>query len=75
MAISTIQPYTRSSDLVTYKEATKLFAQTGHPVSETTIRRWVKERKLDAPTVFGIVYVSYSDLLVAHGDWVAHTVP
>ncbi|MFF6844694.1 hypothetical protein ACFY8X_38890 [Streptomyces tanashiensis] len=75
MAISTTQPYTLDRDLVTYKEAKRLFAQTGHPVSETTLRRWVKELELDASKLFGVVYVSYSDLLVAHGDWVASTVP
>ena len=75
MAISTTQPYTLDRDLVTYREAKRLFAQTGHPVSETTLRRWVKELELDASKLFGVVYVSYSDLLVAHGNWVASTVP
>ena len=75
MAISTTQPCTLDRDLVTYKEAKRLFAQTGHPVSETTLRRWVKELELDASKLFGVVYVSYSDLLVAHGNWVASTVP
>jgi len=75
VAISTTQPYTLDRDLVTYREAKRLFAQTGHPVSETTLRRWVKELELDASKLFGVVYVSYSDLLVAHGNWVASTVP
>ncbi|MFB7592399.1 hypothetical protein [Streptomyces sp. NPDC056169] len=71
MAISTIQPYPLDSDLVTYKEARQLFAETGHDVSETTMRRWVKERKLITDKACGVVHVSYSDLLVAHGEWVA----
>ncbi|QGZ53405.1 hypothetical protein GPZ77_34205 (plasmid) [Streptomyces sp. QHH-9511] len=38
VAISTIQPYTPTQDLVTYKEAKRLFARTGHGVSERTMR-------------------------------------
>ena len=75
MAISTIQPYPRDLDLVTYKEARRLFAETEYPVSETTLRRWVKDLELDASKLLGVVYVSYSDLLVVHGEWVASTVP
>lgn len=71
MAVSTIQPYPLEADCVTYKEAAVLFAETGHEVSTSTLRRWVKERKLDAEKCAGVVYVSYSDLLVAHGEWVA----
>jgi hypothetical protein len=75
VAISTIQPYPLDRDLVTYKEARRLFAQTPYPVSETTLRRWVKELELEAVKFAGVVYVSYSDLLVAHREWVASTVP
>ncbi|MFJ7990290.1 hypothetical protein [Streptomyces sp. NPDC096351] len=75
MAISTIQPYPLDSDLVTYKEAKQLFAETDYPVSVSTLRRWVKDMQLHAETLFGVVYISYSDLLVAHGAWVADTVP
>lgn len=71
MAISTIQPYPLDSDLVTYKEAKRLFAETDHGVSVTTLRRWVGERQLHMEKLAGVVYVSYSDLLVAHGEWVA----
>ncbi|MGW5003199.1 hypothetical protein ACWEP8_36725 [Streptomyces hydrogenans] len=71
MAVSTIQPYPPVRDLVTYKEAKKLFEQTGHPVSESTMRRWGVQAVKNA----GIVYVSMSDLLVAHGVWVTAAVP
>ncbi|MFD3336094.1 hypothetical protein ACFWV1_26120 [Streptomyces sp. NPDC058700] len=73
MAISTIQPYPLDRDLVTYKEAVQLFAETGHEVSASTLRRWVKERELNAEKWSGTVYVSWSDLLVAHGEWVLST--
>lgn len=71
MAVSTIQPYLPPHDLVTYKEARRLFAQTPYPVSERTMRRW----GVDAIKHSGRVYASWSDLLVAHGAWVAATVP
>ncbi|MFB7359630.1 hypothetical protein [Streptomyces gardneri] len=67
MAVSTVQPYMPPRDLVTYKEARRLFAQTPHPVSESTMRRW----EVDAIKRGGVVRVSWSDLLVAHGKWVA----
>ncbi|MEU9703070.1 hypothetical protein [Streptomyces sp. NPDC047981] len=76
MAVSTIQPYPLDQDLVTYKEARRLFAETDYKVSESTMRRWVQERQLTAAKYAGIVYVSFSELLVAHGDWVNQgTVP
>ncbi|WP_329126204.1 hypothetical protein [Streptomyces sp. NBC_01353] len=72
MAVSTIQPYPLDQDLVTYEEAKHLFAETGHPVSVSTMRRW----GVNTAKLAGIVYVSFSDLLVAHGDWVTRgTIP
>jgi hypothetical protein len=71
VAISTIQPYPITRDLVTYKEAERFFAETRHPVSERTMRRWVKTYKIETSRYSGTVYVSMSDLLVAHGAWVA----
>ncbi|MFE7547020.1 hypothetical protein [Streptomyces gardneri] len=67
MAVSTVQPSLSPCDLVTYKEAKRLFAQTPYPVSESTMRRW----EVDTIKRGGIVRVSWSDLLVAHGEWVA----
>lgn len=71
MAVSTIQPYPIAHDLVTYKEAERLFRETPHPVSERTMCRWVKKYNIDTSKFAGTVYVSMSDLLVAHGAWVA----
>lgn len=71
MAVSTIQPYAPAHDLVTYREAERLFAETGHPVSKSTMRRWdVKVTK-----VSGVVLASWSDLLVAHRAWVNAAIP
>ncbi|MFC7794571.1 MerR family transcriptional regulator [Streptomyces cinereoruber] len=73
MAISNLQPALPAPDLVTYKEAKRLFAETPYPVSEPTMRRWVKEFGISAEKFRGIVHVPYTDLLVAHGAWVAAT--
>ncbi|MFB7867415.1 hypothetical protein [Streptomyces sp. NPDC056069] len=71
MAIHTTEPVPVTRDLVTYSEAKSLFRQTGHGVSESTMRRWVGRGGIATATVSGKVYLSFSDLLVAHGDWVA----
>ncbi|GAA2770605.1 hypothetical protein XF35_39125 [Streptomyces platensis subsp. clarensis] len=71
MASTIAQPTLPKLDLVTYKEAKALFAETGHAVSESTMRRWMKEGGRVTVRMAGGVYVSFSDLLVAHGDWVA----
>ncbi|MEU6979669.1 hypothetical protein [Streptomyces sp. NPDC046371] len=71
MASTLAQPNLLTHDLVTYKEAKALFAETGHPVSESTMRRWMKDIDRATVKLAGVVYVPFSDLLVAHGDWVA----
>lgn len=55
-------------DPVTYKEASALFARTGHPAPESTLRRYVREDGIKAVHVgpLRVVYVSYTDLLEAH---------
>ena len=67
MAVTTVQPFAPPCDLVTYKEAKKLFARTGHEVSISTMRRW----NVVTFRLHGVVYASYSDLLVKHAAWVA----
>lgn len=54
-------------DPVTYKEASALLARTGHPAAYWTIARW----GLPKVCVGGTNYVSWSDVLEAHGDRVA----
>ncbi|MFB9558596.1 hypothetical protein [Streptomyces roseoviridis] len=71
VAISTTEHSPHSLDLVTYKEGKALLAQTGHPVSETTMRRWMQAPGRATVKMAGTVYVSFSDLLVAHAAWVA----
>lgn len=54
-------------DPVSYEEAAALFARTSHPASPTTLRRYVQEDRLDTVRSGRTVYVSWSDLLEAHG--------
>ncbi|MFC8008732.1 hypothetical protein [Streptomyces cinereoruber] len=77
MAISIAPPRASEipDDLVKYREARRLFAETGHKPAETTMRRWVQELGLRTEKIDGRVYVSYSDLLVAHAAWVDGTYP
>lgn len=65
MAITTVVPI-EAEDLVTFEEASRLLAETGHPAPPRTLRRWAREEAL--PTVkFGrSSYASFSDILVVH---------
>jgi len=71
MAVTSYQPLpTTIPDAVTFKEGSALFAETGHPVSANTLVRLVRQRGCATERVGRTDYVSYSDLLVAHAEWV-----
>lgn len=53
-------------DPVTIKEALALFAETGHPVSDSSLRRWVKKDGLTGIKYQGETWYSDSDLLELH---------
>jgi hypothetical protein len=55
-------------DLVSLSEAVDLLKGTPYPVSESTIRRWLKRRGLQTVRVRGRVCASYSDILEAQRD-------
>ena len=64
---------TEIEDPVTYKEASALFAQTGHPAAPGTIARWVKEaieagQTIPVERVRRTDRVSWSMLLRLHRD-------
>lgn len=49
MAISTLNPHTAAPpDLETLDSLVALFAQTGHPISKSTLRRLLKEAGVTA---------------------------
>jgi hypothetical protein len=57
-------------DPVTFKEASAMFAETGHPISANTLVRQARARRLTVVRVGRTDYASYSDLLEAHAEWV-----
>ena len=75
MAIETLttDPYPGSaSDLVTLQECWQFLKETGHPAAETTMRRWITNRRIPTRRARrGVVLVSFSAMLVAHAEWVS----
>ncbi|WP_329376198.1 hypothetical protein [Streptomyces sp. NBC_01483] len=72
MAVTSYSPLPEAiPDPVTFKEASAMFAETGHPIHANTLVRQVRARK-DIPVVrVGRTdYVSYSDALDVHAEWV-----
>lgn len=69
MAVTSYLPLpTTISDPVTFKEASALFAETGHPASANTLVRWAREKRYDIERVGRTDYVSYSNLLEVHAE-------
>lgn len=55
-------------DPVSYREASALFAKTGHKAEPETIRRWVKEEQLETVRMRRTDYVSWSAIQEVHRD-------
>jgi transposase-like protein len=68
VAVEYVVPYAVARDLVTYKVAVSLFSETGYSVSETTLRRWVREERLPVERAGRTDRVSFSDLLMVHAE-------
>ncbi|WP_399559192.1 hypothetical protein OH809_45305 (plasmid) [Streptomyces sp. NBC_00873] len=71
MAIQTIVPYSVASDMTELDDIRDQLKDTGHPVATTDIERWIREQDLYTEKYRHRVYVSYSDILMAHKDWIA----
>ncbi|MEU6016927.1 helix-turn-helix domain-containing protein [Streptomyces sp. NPDC047515] len=70
MAMNAFVPYRPASDLMTLKECVELLKPTGHPVSKSTISRWIRRDGIPVERQGGI-YVPFSDVLMAHQEYVA----
>ncbi|MFF2411818.1 hypothetical protein [Streptomyces sp. NPDC058092] len=70
MAIPTVVPYTVASDMLSIKEIRDQLKATGHPVTADDIERWIREQDLYVEKYRRDVYVSYSDILMAHQEHV-----
>ncbi|MFJ1827400.1 hypothetical protein [Streptomyces sp. NPDC088178] len=71
MAIQTVVPYTVASDMLSIEEIKDQLKDTGHPVTTDDIKRWIREQDLYTEKYRRDVYVSYSDILMAHQEHVA----
>ncbi|MEU3261021.1 hypothetical protein ABZ694_25065 [Streptomyces albidoflavus] len=58
-------------DLVTIKEAIALLAETGHGISESTLKRALRSRNVRGERIGRVVLHSYTDVLEAHRDLIA----
>jgi transposase-like protein len=72
MAIETLTPAAQpvASDLHPLHVIYELLAETGHPVSLTTLRRWRKHYGLRTVRINRAHYVSLTDVLELHRDLV-----
>ena len=72
MAISTVHQRIAPADLETLDVLLVLFAQTGHPVSESTLRRLLKEAGVAVYRIPGDRKdrFSHTEALIVHRDYV-----
>ncbi|MDX5526125.1 hypothetical protein PV677_36255 [Streptomyces sp. DE06-01C] len=73
-------PAPAPNDLMPLSAVIDLLRKTGHPASESTIRRWIDQAEARGEPMYTErrrfvtggrrAYVSYSDILMAHRDWV-----
>lgn len=66
MAIQNLVP--ADCDLISLQEAQALLRDTPHPVSLSTLKRWVTRHRLETRRIDRATHVSFSDLLEVHRD-------
>lgn len=68
MAITVHSPYAFTSDLVTMKEASALFAECGreYEVDARTLKRWAVKHNVQVEKCGRDVLASWTDLLEVH---------
>ena len=69
MAVSYMSPYI-AADETPLSEAVELFAETGHPVSKSTLERLCRKSGVQLTRHGRTNFASWSDLLQLHRDWV-----
>lgn len=85
MAVESFIPHPAPNDLMPVPAIYDLLRDTGHPASESTIRRWIAQAEARGEPMYverrlsfagrRRDLVSVSDMLMAHRDWVNGTVP
>jgi hypothetical protein len=69
MAITTVaSPYVFDTDLVSLTEASALFAETGHPATPRTLKRWALKHGVTVERAGRDDIASWSDLLQVHAE-------
>lgn len=71
MAIDLIVPYSVASDMMSLQDIRDQLAETGHPVTLDDISGWIEADGLYTERYRRRTYVSYSDILMAHQEYVA----
>jgi predicted transcriptional regulator len=69
MAVSYYSPYI-ATDEIRIKDAVELLAETGHPVSVSTLERLCRKNGVQMAKDGRANCASWSKLLVLHRDWV-----
>ncbi|MFE1451925.1 hypothetical protein [Streptomyces olivaceoviridis] len=69
MAVSVISPYT-ATDEVRIKDAVELLAETGHPVSPSTLERLCRKNGVRLSKDGRANCAPWSKILMLHRDWV-----
>lgn len=64
--LTVTSPYAFAPDLVTLKEASALFAETGHPVDSRKLKRWAIRHGITVERCGSDNIASWSDLLEVH---------
>lgn len=71
MAVTVINPYPVANDMMEIDDIVDQLQATGHPVTSKLVKAWIKAEDLYTERYRGDVYVSFSDILMAHKEWVA----
>ncbi|WP_329047018.1 hypothetical protein [Streptomyces sp. NBC_01422] len=70
MAIQPLMPYPVPADMMQIEDVRDQLNQTGHPVPLSRIREWIVEQDLYTERSRRRVFVSFSDILMAHQEYV-----
>ncbi|MGS2592083.1 hypothetical protein [Streptomyces hebeiensis] len=70
VAVYSLSPYV---DMVTVEECVALFAETGHPKGESTLRRWIRKNRLMTDRIGGKTAVSWTEMQQIHRDMIARS--
>lgn len=70
MAATSYSPTPAIRDGVTLNEAVAKFAETGHPISKSTLERIARTQGYETERIGRTDYFSYSMLLQGHAEWV-----